>query len=57
MIRLLFGFLMIYGSVGTLEVDPYAPLLPSVLWAIVGLSITAWPVLDGTFDRLEKENK
>ena len=28
MIRL-FGFLMVYGSVGTLEVDPYAPLLPS----------------------------
>lgn len=57
MIRLLFGFLMLYGSVGTLEVDPYAPLLPSVLWAIVGLSILAWPVLDGTLDRLEKENK
>ena len=45
MIRLLFGFLMVYGSVGTLEVDPYAPLFASVLWAVVGLSIIACPSL------------
>lgn len=57
MIRLLVGFLIVYGSAGTLDVDPYAPLMPSLLWAVVGISILAWPVLDGTIDRLAKENK
>jgi len=57
MIRLLVGFFIVYGSVGTLDVDPYAPLLPYSLWGLIGLSIIAWPVLDGTLERLEKENK
>ena len=57
MIRLILGFLIVCGSAGTLEVDPYAPILPSLMWAIFGLMLLAWPVLDGTFDRLEKENK
>ena len=50
MIRLILGFLIVYGSAGALEVDPYAPILPSLMWAIFGLMLLAWPVLDGTLD-------
>ena len=50
MIRLITGFLIVCGSAGTLEVDPYAPILPSLMWAIFGLMLLAWPVLDGTLD-------
>jgi hypothetical protein len=57
MIRFVIGFFLMYGAVGTLEVDPSAPLLPSVLWAVLGIAILAWPVLDGTVDRFEEENK
>ena len=49
MIRLILGFLIVYGSAGALEVDPYAPILPSLMWAIFGLMLFV-AVLDGTLD-------
>ena len=49
MIRLILGFLIVYGSAGALEVDPYAPILPSLMWAIFGLMLLRF-VLDGTLD-------
>ena len=53
MIRLVVGFFITYGAVGTLDVDPTASLLNYTALAVVGLSITAWPVLDGTISEVK----
>ena len=53
MIRLLVGFFITFGAVGTLDVDPTASLLGYTLLAFVGLAIAAWPVFDGTFTEVE----
>lgn len=44
MIRFAIGFLMTFGAVGTLEVDPNASLLTTVLLASLGLTIMAFGV-------------
>ena len=41
MIRFAIGFLMAYGAVGTLEVDPNASLVTTALMAAAGLAIMA----------------
>jgi len=48
MIRLIIGFFITVGSLGTLETDPTASLLTCTLLAFVGIAILAWPVLYGT---------
>lgn len=48
MIRLVVGFFIMYGAVGSLDVDPTASMLNYTLLAVLGLAIAAWPVLDGT---------
>lgn len=52
MIRLIVGFFIAYGAVGTLETEPSASLLSYALLALVGLAIAAWPVIDGTFEEV-----
>ena len=44
MIRFVIGFLMTFGAVGTLEVNPDASLLTTVALAAVGLTIMAFGV-------------
>lgn len=44
MIRFAIGFLMAFGAVGTLEVDPNASLLTTAILAVVGLTIMAFGV-------------
>lgn len=44
MIRFAIGFFMVFGAVGTLEVDPEADLLITVALAIVGLVIMSFGV-------------
>lgn len=41
MIRFAIGFLMAFGAVGTLEVDPNASLVTTALIAVAGLGIMA----------------
>jgi hypothetical protein len=53
MIRLLVGFFITFGAVGTLDVEPTASLLSYTLLAFVGLAIAAWPVIDGTLTEVE----
>ena len=45
MIRFAIGFLITFGAVGTLEVDPNASLLTTAVLAIVGLTIMAFGVV------------
>lgn len=44
MIRFAIGFMIAFGAVGTLEVDPNASLLTTVLLAGLGLTIMAFGV-------------
>lgn len=44
MIRFAIGFLMAFGAVGTLEVNPDASLLTTAVLAIAGLTIMAFGV-------------
>ena len=53
MIRLVVGFFIAYGAVGSLEVEPNASLLNYTVLALVGLAIAAWPVFDGTLTEVE----
>lgn len=39
LIRTVVGFLMVYGAVGTMEVDPSVPLLQLTLLALAGLGL------------------
>lgn len=41
-IRMLIGFLLTFGAVGTLDIDPDADLLTQCAIAAVGLGIMAW---------------
>lgn len=41
MIRIAIGFMIAFGAVGTLEVDPNASLLTTAILATVGLAIMA----------------
>ncbi len=47
MIRFIVGLMVVYGAVGTLDVDPNASLLAQSLLAIAGLALMAWPIMDG----------
>jgi hypothetical protein len=38
-IRMLFGFLIVFGAVGTIEVNPDADLLVQMIIAVGGLAI------------------
>lgn len=53
MIRLIVGFFITYGAVGTLDFDPNASFLGYTLLAFVGLAIAAWPIFDGTFTEFD----
>lgn len=44
MIRFAIGFMLVFGTVGTLEVDPNASLLTTAILAVVGLTIMAFGV-------------
>jgi hypothetical protein len=44
MIRFAIGFMMVFGAVGTLEVDPDASLLTTALLAVIGLAIMSFGV-------------
>jgi len=44
MIRFAIGFMLVFGAVGTLEVDPNASLLTTAILAVVGLTIMAFGV-------------
>jgi hypothetical protein len=44
MIRVAIGFLLAFGAVGTLEVDPDASLLTTAVLATIGLIIMAFGV-------------
>ena len=40
-IRMFIGFMIMFGAVGTLEVDPTADLMFQIILAITGLAIMA----------------
>jgi hypothetical protein len=44
MIRFFAGFMLVFGAVGTLEVDPDAGLLTTAILATIGLVIMAFGV-------------
>lgn len=44
-IRLVIGFFIAYGAVGTLDADPGADVLVQAALAAVGLAIMAWGVV------------
>jgi len=54
MIRLLVGFFIVFGAVGTLDFDPNASLLCYTLLAFFGLAIAAWPIFDGTLTEIDE---
>lgn len=54
MIRFGLGFLLMIGAVGGLE-NTNTDLLLGFLLAMTGTAIMAWPVLDGTMERLSNE--
>ena len=50
MIRLVFGFLLLLGSVGGMEFGSLSPI-GAFIFGSTGLAIFAWPVLDKTVYR------
>lgn len=47
MIRLIIGLIVVLGAVGGLEQDT-ATFFEATMFALVGLSLMAWPIVDGT---------
>ena len=52
MIRILTGLLLTMGAVGGLEMGT-ATMLQGILYSIAGLSLMAWPIIDGTVQEYE----
>ena len=50
MLRLVFGFLLLFGSVGGMEMGSLSPI-GAFIFGSIGLVIFAWPVLDKTVYR------
>lgn len=50
MIRLILGFLVVYGAVGRLDTDPTASLTSYSIVALLGLALMFWPVADGSLE-------
>lgn len=44
MIRLIFGFLLTMGSIGTMDIDPNANIIVYSLFAVLGLIIMGFGV-------------
>ena len=45
MLRFCIGFMIVFGVVGTLEIDPDANLITEMLIAVVGLAIMAFGIV------------
>jgi hypothetical protein len=43
-IRMMVGFLIAMGAVGTIDADPFASLISNTLIAFLGIIIMAWGV-------------
>ncbi|SVD88076.1 uncharacterized protein METZ01_LOCUS440930 [marine metagenome] len=50
MIRLVFGFLLLLGSVGGMEMSSLSPMAAFIL-GIIALFFFGWPVMDGSIHR------
>ena len=44
MIRFFIGFMVVFGAVGSLEIDPAASLFTTAILAVIGLTIMAFGV-------------
>lgn len=54
MIRLLVGFMMMFGAVGGMEHGD-TTLLQGTIAAAIGAVIAIWPIADGTVQRISEE--
>jgi len=54
MIRLLVGFMMMFGAVGGMEHGD-TTLLQGTIAAAIGLGLAYWPIADGTVQRISEE--
>ena len=56
MIRIVFGFFLVIGSAGGMEMTSLSPM-GALIFALIGMTSLIWALKDGTIDRMAEQAK